>query len=59
MLDKIFKVGNVEKCKEIFSVYIGVNKIVEVGILFLFKWYRVLYKDDEMIDILIYILLEE
>lgn len=55
----MFKVGNVEKCKEIFSVYIGVNKIVEVGILFLFKWYRVLYKDDEMIDILIYILLLE
>lgn len=55
----MFKVGNVEKCKEILSVYIGVNKIVEVGILFLFKWYRVLYRDDEMIDILIYILLEE
>lgn len=57
--DKMFKVGNVEKCKEIFSVHIGVNKTVEVGTPLPPKRYRALHRDDETIDIPIYISSEE
>lgn len=53
--DKKFQVENVDKCKDIFSVHVGVNETVEVGTPLPPRRYNVLRKDAETVDIPIYI----
>ncbi|XP_062612228.1 heat shock 70 kDa protein 12B-like [Saccostrea cucullata] len=53
--EKKIKVGGIDKCKDIFSVHVGVNETVEVGTPLEPRCYLPLHKDSDTVDIPIYV----
>lgn len=54
-LEKKFRVGGIDKCKDIFSVHVGINETVEVGTPLEPRYYSPLHKDSETVYIPIHI----